>query len=256
MQKYLHKLTDKPTYEHRGFDRSFSCLIWIIDKVKRRISNLLFWQIDAKKFSVTINIYFGIIWNETRMDITVVCIIIISSRSLLSFLQKAKHVCKRIYVQLGVYFANHVFATLIIHGIIIMIKIISVIFSFLTKLILKSIFSTESPRIHSCPWTWPSLATLATGEHRHWFRDDGDRDRDRVDHDGDRDDAGGFDVWYGDRQAWVPNIFIYNLVSFSPLVCLEVATNISKKCSNKYFLSKKCGNKYFLSKKCGNKYFL
>ena len=62
------------------------------------------------------------------MDITVVCIIIISSRSLLSFLQKAKHVCKRIYVQLGVYFANHVFATLIIHGIIIMIKIISVIF--------------------------------------------------------------------------------------------------------------------------------
>ena len=41
------------------------------------------------------------------------------------------------------------------------------------------------------------------------------------------DDAGG-DVGHVQdascpRQAWVPNIFIYNLVSFSPLVCLEVS---------------------------------
>ena len=34
-------------------------------------------QVDDKKFSVSINMYFGIKWNESRMNIEVVCIMII-----------------------------------------------------------------------------------------------------------------------------------------------------------------------------------
>ena len=34
-------------------------------------NSLLYHQVDDKKFSVSINMYFGIKWNETRLDIRV-----------------------------------------------------------------------------------------------------------------------------------------------------------------------------------------
>ena len=62
------------------------------------------------------------------------------------------------------------------------------------------------------------------------------------DHEDDKDNDlfAVFNYIHPQRQAWVPNIFIYNLVSFSPLVCLEVINNWTWQIHLWYQTRKKC----------------